>query len=76
MVPKADFRETRVADIINLRHARKARARRVAEVEAAENRARFGRTKAQKARDDLAASRLRDAIEGARREPVGDEEQP
>lgn len=34
------------ADIINLRRARKARARQQKESDAAENRARFGRTKA------------------------------
>lgn len=63
-----------MADIINLRHARKLRARRAAEAEATENRARFGRTKAEKARDDLAASRLRSAMDGARRDQNRDEE--
>jgi hypothetical protein len=37
-----------MAEIINLRRARKAKARAGAQAQAAENRARFGRTKAQK----------------------------
>ena len=36
------------ADIINLRRARKAKVRREAEAQAAENRVRFGRTKAER----------------------------
>jgi hypothetical protein len=37
-----------MADIVNLRTARKARARAEAEKQAADNRVRFGRTKAEK----------------------------
>lgn len=40
-----------MTDIVNLRLARKARKRAEAEAEAAENRARSGRTRAQKDRD-------------------------
>mgnify|MGYP002684892373 CR=1 FL=1 len=36
------------ADIVNLRRARKERARREKEVQAAENRTKFGRTKAER----------------------------
>jgi hypothetical protein len=40
------------ADIVNLRKARKAKARGEAESRAAENRIRFGRTKAERAAKD------------------------
>jgi hypothetical protein len=50
------------ADLINLRQARKARARLEKEAQAAENRARFGRSKAerqaQSASEDLDRRRL------------------
>ena len=50
------------ADLINLRKARKARARADKEAQAAENRAKFGRTKAERqtksATDDLTRRRL------------------
>ena len=50
------------ADLINLRQARKARARADKETQAAENRAKFGRTKAERqtksATDDLTRRRL------------------
>ncbi|WP_406854289.1 DUF4169 family protein [Alsobacter sp. KACC 23698] len=49
------------ADIVNLRRARKAKARTEADAAAAENRAKFGRPKAERdlraAVDDLAARR-------------------
>jgi hypothetical protein len=61
------------ADIINLRRARKAKERREAEATASENRANFGRAKAERqasrAEKDLAARRL----DANRREPSGDE---
>lgn len=57
-----------MAEIINLRSARKARARIAHEQQAAENRARFGRTKAEKARDRIEAERADRAHDGARRE--------
>jgi hypothetical protein len=40
-----------VADIVNLKRARKSKAREAEKTMADENRARFGRTKAQKAAD-------------------------
>jgi hypothetical protein len=50
------------ADVVNLRLARKQRARAEAEQQAAENRSRFGRTKAdrelEKARAELAGRKL------------------
>jgi Spy/CpxP family protein refolding chaperone len=57
-----------MAEIVNLRIARKARDRARAEQHAAENRAKFGRTKAQKQRDKAEAERLRREVEGARLE--------
>ncbi len=61
-----------MAEIINLRQARKARARRDAESAAATNRARFGRSKAEKVADQNAADRLARTLDGARRDPPDD----
>ena len=57
-----------MAEIINLRLARKARAREEAERQAAENRAKFGQTKAQKATQRADAERQARTLDGARRE--------
>ncbi len=57
-----------MAEIINLRMARKARKRADAQQAAAENRARHGRTKAQKALDRAEADKVARTIDGARRE--------
>jgi hypothetical protein len=57
-----------MAEIINLRQARKAKARAGKEAEAAANRARFGRTKAEK---ELEAARRKleeKAIDAHKRE--------
>lgn len=62
-----------MAEIVNLRLARKARARADAAARAAENRARFGRSAGQRARDAAAAERLERTVEGARRERDGAE---
>jgi len=61
-----------MADIVNLRRARKARQRDEATREAETNRARFGRTKAEKVRDTLTEARARRALDGHRIE--GDSE--
>lgn len=61
-----------MADVINLRQARKARARRAAETQAASNRARFGRTKAEKEADRLREEQARRHLDGHRRD--GDED--
>lgn len=53
---------------VNLNKARKARARIDAEAKAAENRAKFGRTKAQKAADALRAAQRQALLDGARRD--------
>ena len=57
-----------MAEIVNLRRARKARDRAADEARAAENRAKFGRPKAD--RDRVAAEAERDAsrLDGHRRE--------
>ena len=57
-----------MADIINLRRARKARARTEAEAQASANRARFGRTKAETRTAKAEADRIARAVDGARRD--------
>jgi hypothetical protein len=53
-----------MAEIINLRRARKAKARQGAADTAANNRLRFGRTKAERMNEGITA-----VLDGARREP-------
>jgi hypothetical protein len=55
--------------LVNLNKARKAKAKREAQTLAAENRAKFGRTKAEKTTDQAAAERLARDVDGHRREP-------
>lgn len=55
-----------MAEIVNLRLARKARDRRNAEQQASENRAKFGRTKAEKAKQKAEAGREASKLEGLR----------
>lgn len=62
-----------MAEIVNLRLARKARQRADAATIAAENRARHGRTKAERARDSAEAERLTRTVEGARRDGAAPE---
>ncbi|WP_225205971.1 DUF4169 family protein [Novosphingobium huizhouense] len=61
-----------MAEIVNLRTARKARQRADAAAQAAGNRAKFGRTAAEKARDGAEAARAARLLDGARREREGD----
>jgi hypothetical protein len=56
-------------DVVNLRMARKARARGQAEVLAAANRARFGESKAAKKAREAEAARAKRTLDGNRREP-------
>ncbi|HEY1927410.1 MAG TPA: DUF4169 family protein [Caulobacteraceae bacterium] len=58
-----------MSDVVNLRAARKAKARADSKKQAASNRAAFGRTKAAKATDAAAKERLTRALDQARREP-------
>jgi hypothetical protein len=57
-----------MAEIVNLNKARKARDRKAAEDSAAANRARHGRTKAEKQNDARAEQRRRALLDGAKRE--------
>ena len=57
-----------MADVINLRRARKAKARDEAAKTAAANRAAFGRTKAERTATDAAEARRERLLDGARRE--------
>ena len=54
-----------MGDVINLRSARKAKMRSDAKTLADTNRAKFGRTKAEKARDALEKARRERALDGA-----------
>lgn len=57
-----------MAEVINLRTARKARARAAARAAADENAARFGRTKALKALEQARAEKARAGLDAHRRE--------
>ncbi|MCA3255275.1 MAG: DUF4169 family protein [Alphaproteobacteria bacterium] len=57
-----------MADIVNLRLARKAKARSTAEAQAAANRAAHGRSKDEKVAARREAERLTRTLDGARRE--------
>jgi hypothetical protein len=55
-----------MADVVNLRQARKRKDRADKAQQAAENRAKFGRTKGAKARDEADAERVRRQLDQAR----------
>lgn len=55
-----------MAEIINLRRARKARARADAQMTADANRSKFGRSKAEKASDGAETTRRAKLLDGAR----------
>ena len=57
-----------MAEIVNLRLARKARDRDAAAQQAAANRSKHGETKGEKLRRQQEAERLTRAVEGARRD--------
>jgi hypothetical protein len=57
-----------MSEIVNLNKARKARERTEAKAAAAENRTRFGRTKAEKSAARLAEIRAARRLDGAKRE--------
>jgi hypothetical protein len=63
-----------MGEVINLRQFRKARERAEAEAEARTNRAKFGRTKAQRVRDADEEARREQLLDQARREVAGDTE--
>ena len=57
-----------MAEILNLNRARKAKAKTRTKTQAAENRAKFGRAKADKALDAARADKLKRDLDGAKRE--------
>ena len=57
-----------MAEIINLNKARKAKARNDKAVRAQENRARFGRTKAEKQAEAAEKARIARTLDDARRD--------
>ncbi|NWH08401.1 MAG: DUF4169 family protein [Alphaproteobacteria bacterium] len=57
-----------MSKIINLRRARKAKTRAEGAAKAEENRARFGRTKAERSRDDDEAARAARHLDAHKRE--------
>lgn len=63
-----------MGDIVNLRQARKQKARDDKLREAEQNRALHGRSKAEKLRDRLIADKSEKFVAGHRREPSGDED--
>lgn len=56
-----------MADVVSLTQARKAKKRADAGAQAAANRAKFGRTKGEKAAERADAERRESALDGARR---------
>lgn len=58
-----------MAEIISLRRARKEQARKAASDQAAANRVRHGRTKAQRMNETAENARIASALNGARRDP-------
>ena len=58
-----------MAEIINLRRARKARDRAASEAEAAANRLSHGRSKAEKQATRAERERLERSLDGAKRDP-------
>ena len=61
-----------MAEVINLRQARKAKARADAQQAAASNRAKHGQTKAGRTQVKAEAERLARTIDGAKLEPSDD----
>ncbi|MCZ4341238.1 DUF4169 family protein [Sphingomonadaceae bacterium G21617-S1] len=57
-----------MGDVVNLNRARKARARAEARTIADANRAKFGRTKAEKVRDRIEKDRTEALLDGAKLE--------
>jgi len=57
-----------MAEIINLNRARKAKAREERSARADANRAKFGRTKGEKAAEALEAERRKHLLDGAKRD--------
>ena len=56
--------------VVNLNKVRKLKARAAADQQAAANRAKFGRTKAQKLRDEAEAEAAKNRLDLLKREPL------
>ncbi|SER06609.1 protein of unknown function [Solimonas aquatica] len=65
-----------MSDVVNLNKFRKQKNREAAEKQAAENRLRFGRSKAQKQRDEAEAAEARRRLDQLRRETPAPPETP
>ncbi|MBV1797662.1 DUF4169 family protein [Siccirubricoccus sp. G192] len=65
-----------MGDIVNLNHARKARARQEATAKAAANRMKHGRGKAERANDRAAEARRQALLDGARQPGPGADDPP
>ncbi len=63
-----------MAEIINLRQARKGKKRAAKEDQAATNRAKFGRTKQEKKRDALVEAQKTKLLDGAKLDTSNDPE--
>jgi hypothetical protein len=61
-----------MAEIINLKDFRKARARTEAEAKASENRAKFGRTRGERNRQSTESERSRRELDGTKIERADD----
>ncbi|MCW4462306.1 DUF4169 family protein [Sphingomonas sp. BT-65] len=57
-----------MGEVVNLNKMRKAKAKTASAAKAVENRAKFGRTKAEKARDDAERTRIERAIDESKRD--------
>lgn len=57
-----------MTDIINLNHQRKAKAKAAKEKQATQNRAKFGRTKAEKQREETEKNKLTRYLDNHKRE--------
>lgn len=62
-----------MADIINLRQVRRRKAREADTAQAAENRVRFGRTKAQRQADEIERNRAERQLDGAKIEGASED---
>jgi hypothetical protein len=65
---RADGYDAAMGDVINLRRARKQKARTAKEAEAAARRAAFGRKKADKRREEAERRRAETELDGKKRE--------
>ncbi|PKP94010.1 MAG: DUF4169 domain-containing protein [Alphaproteobacteria bacterium HGW-Alphaproteobacteria-16] len=57
-----------MSEVVNLNKARKARAKAAATAKAVENRAKFGRTRAEKARDATERARAERLLDDSKRD--------